>query len=651
MAMTSREPKLLVLAGPITGSEIALPLSGLSIGREAGNDVCLPDLAVSRRHCVIEAKNRGFALRDLGSFNGCFVNGVPVKERLLQNNDRLVIGDSHFLVVLDLEEGLSSFTPVELDEAMTNTQETVRLRQEDVQYFHSGKALADVPSNARLTRDINALFQISNAMSRIRDLETLARELFEQILAVVPAEKGALLLKHGKLSDDTLEFDHSFGWDRKTGAGRRVQVSRTIVRQVLREGASILSNDAPSIKELDALASLAALKTRSLLAVPIVIGERVQGVIYLSTSDPGTQFDETNLRLVATIAGIAAVTIENVCHIEWLESENQRLADEINISHNMIGESPRLRDVCQLIARVAPTDSTVLIYGESGTGKELAARAIHLNSPRASKPFVAINCGGLNENLLESELFGYEKGAFSGAAGQKKGKLEVADSGTVFLDELGEMPAPLQVKLLRVLQEREFERVGGTKTIATNIRVIGATNRDLEEMTRDGRFRQDLYFRLNVVSLNMPSLRDRRDDIPLLAKYFIGKYSEKCNRRVSGITPEAGNCLRAYDWPGNVRELENVIERAVVLGMTEFIRPEDLPEAILESVHVEENSNEPASGTRFHEVVKQTKKRTILEALEQAKGSVTEAAKLLGVHPNYLHRLIRNLDLRADLNK
>lgn len=648
--MITREPRLLAVAGPISGSEIGLPKSGLTIGREAGNDVCLPDLAVSRRHCVIEFKDGAFALLDLGSFNGCFVNGLPVREKVLQNNDRVVIGDSHFLVLFDPEDDLT-FTPVELDEVVANTQETIRLRKEDVQYFHSGKALAEVPSNARLTRDINALFQISTALSRLRDLESLVLELFEQIFAVVPAENGALLLTQGKLSDDTLDFDNTFGWNRKTGAGRRVQVSRTIIRQVLREGASIISNDAPSLEEADALASLAAFKTRSLLAVPMLIGERVQGVIYLSTSDPASPFDEGHLRLVATIAGIAAVSIENVRHLEWLEGENKRLADEINISHNMIGESPRLRDVCQLIARVAPTDSTVLIYGESGTGKELAARAIHLNSPRASKPFVAINCGGLNENLLESELFGYEKGAFSGAAGQKKGKLEVADGGTVFLDELGEMSAPLQVKLLRVLQEREFERVGGTRTIATNIRVVGATHRDLEAMTREGTFRKDLFFRLNVVSLNMPSLRDRREDIPLLARYFVGKYAEKCNRQVSGITPEAGNCLRAYDWPGNVRELENVIERAVVLGMSEFIRPEDLPEAILDSVNLEEPSNEPPSGTKFHEVVKQTKKRTILEAIEQAKGSVTEAAKLLGVHPNYLHRLIRNLDLRADLRK
>ncbi len=650
LANLPRLPRLIVVAGPIKGSEIRVGESGLTIGREAANDVCLPDLSVSRRHCSIEVNEGQLVLRDLESFNGCFVNGIPITERQLENNDRVVIGETHFLVVSDEMDEPSSFSAVELDEAITHTQETVQLRQEDIQYYRSEKVLSDLPSSARLARDLNALFRISTAMSAIRSLDGLVRELFEQILAVVPAESGAILLARDQVADEQFELDRSFGWDRKTGAGRPVQISRTVVRKVLHEGVSILSNEAPEKTPFDALASLTALQTRSLLAVPVVIGERREGVIYLSTSDPASCFDEGHLRLVAAIAGIAAVAIENVRHLDWLESENRRLVEEINITHSMVGESPRLREVCQLIARVAPSDSTVLVYGESGTGKELAARAIHLNSLRAARPFVAINCGALNEGLLESELFGYEKGAFSGANIQKKGRLEVADGGTVFLDELGEMPPPLQVKLLRVLQEREFERVGGTKTIKTDIRLIGATNRDLEALIREGKFRKDLYFRLNVVTLNMPPLRERREDIPLLAKYFMSKYADKCNRAVKGITSEAGKCLLDYDWPGNVRELENVIERAVVLGTSDRIRPEDLPEAILDSIHDTEIST-GAAGTRFHEVVKEAKKRTILDAIDKAQGSVTDAAKLLGVHPNYLHRLLRNLNLRADLKK
>ncbi|MEP7271503.1 MAG: sigma 54-interacting transcriptional regulator [Acidobacteriota bacterium] len=642
--------KLVVLAGPIKGAEIVLTGSPLTIGREAGNSITLPDLSVSRRHCSIETIEGGLVLRDLDSFNGCFVNGVPVKERPLEHNDRIAVGDSHFLVVLREEDELSSFSAVELEEGMTAVQETVQLRQEDSLYYRSKKVLADLPSSGRLARDLNALFVISTAISAIRTLDGLARELFEQISEVVPAESGAILLARDQTLDERLELANIFGWDRKAGADRPVQVSRTVVRQVLREGIAILSNDAPQATPFDAQASLIALKTRSLLAVPIVFGERRDGVIYLSTSDPASRFDERHLQLVAAIAGIAAVAIENVNRLEWLESENRRLAEEINIAHNMVGESARLREVCQLIARVAPSESTVLIYGESGTGKELAARAVHLNSSRAEKPFVAINCGALNEGLLESELFGYEKGAFTGAVTQKKGRLEVADGGTVFLDELGEMTPQLQVKLLRVLQEREFERVGGTKTVRTNIRLIGATNRDLEAMTKEGKFRKDLYFRLNVVALNMPPLRERREDIPLLAKYFLSKYADRCNRAIRGITAEAEKSLLDYDWPGNVRELENAIERAVVLGTSDRIRPEDLPEAVLDCARDEDVAS-GVSGTKFHEVIKETKKRTILDAIEQANGNVTEAAKLLGVHPNYLHRLLRNLNLRADLKK
>jgi len=293
------------------------------------------------------------------------------------------------------------------------------------------------------------------------------------------------------------------------------------------------------------------------------------------------------------------------------------------------------------VAKVAGKDTTVLIRGESGTGKELVARAVHLNSARAGRPFVALNCAALAETLLESELFGHEKGAFTGAIAQKRGKLEASDGVTLFLDEVGEVPLSVQVKLLRVLQEREFERVGGTRPIQVNIRLIAATNRDLEAAMKEGRFRPDLYFRLNVVSVTLPPLRERRADIPLLASYFVSKCSTKVGRRVSGISPEARSWLMRYDWPGNVRELENAIEHAVVLGSGEVILPEDLPETILEIVL-------PASGgaSAYHDKLQEMKKRLIQDALAQAGGNVTEAARLLVLHPNYLHRLITNLGLR-----
>jgi Nif-specific regulatory protein len=355
---------------------------------------------------------------------------------------------------------------------------------------------------------------------------------------------------------------------------------------------------------------------------------------------PRDKFNREHLQLVTAIAGIAAVAIENARQFEWLETENERLLADVNIEHNMIGDGAAMQRIYHFISKVAPTDATVLISGESGTGKELAARAIHRNSKRAQKPFMAVNCAALNDSLLESELFGHEKGSFTGAFAQKKGRLEIADGGTVFLDEIGELTPQLQVKLLRVLQERQFERVGGTVTIKVDLRLIAATNKNLEEAIETGQFRQDLYYRLNVVSLEMPPLRDRREDIMLLANYFIDKYGAQCNRKLKGFSAAARDCLTAYDWPGNVRELENTIERAVVLGTTEWILPEDLPEALLET-----RVTADGSSTTYHQAVVQNKKQMILRAMDEAKQDHVEAARLLGIHPNYLQRLIRNLNL------
>jgi Nif-specific regulatory protein len=303
-----------------------------------------------------------------------------------------------------------------------------------------------------------------------------------------------------------------------------------------------------------------------------------------------------------------------------------------------------MKEVYQFLARVAPTDSNVLLQGESGTGKELAARAIHRNSPRSSKPFVAINCAAIPEGLLESELFGHERGAFTGAVAQKKGRLEIANGGVVFLDEIGELAPALQVKLLRVLQEREFERVGGMRPISVDIRLIAATNQDLNEAVKAGTFRKDLFYRLNVLSLVMPPLRERREDIPILAEYFVTKYIKKLNSRIKKLSADAIAYLVNYDWPGNVRELENAIERALVLSPSDVVQPEDLPESILEKGVT--SSDEAAN---YHHQVKELKKQLILNALEQTERNYTEAAELLGVHVNYLHRLIRNLDLKEAL--
>lgn len=601
------------------------------IGRETAATLCLADASVSRRHSQIEKENDEFVILDLESLNGTFINDVPIKRRILQHGDRVRIGDSQFLFLLQESDTGAAPTSVHFDDSHGVSGSTLQIKFNDALYL--------------MARDLSALMKISTTVNAIRGVAELRKTLLELLFEVIPAERGAVLLTGSHPEDDQMEFSSVFALHRHRGPDDSLRISRTITRSVLQRREAVLISDQGEASSVQA-ESLVRERPHSLLCVPLIMLERPLGVIYLDTREPDTEFDKDHLQLVTAIAAISAVAIENARHFEWLTSENQRLLADINLEHNIVGESQAVRDVLQFISKVAPTDSTVLISGESGTGKELAARAIHQNSKRSHKPFMAVNCAALAESLLESELFGHEKGSFTGALLQKRGRLEVADGGTVFLDEIAELSPPLQVKLLRVLQEREFERVGGTKTIKLDIRVVAATNRNLEEAVAQGSFRQDLYYRLNVVNLEMPALRNRREDIPLLANYFAAKYGQKCNRRVMGISPDAVRRLVAYDWPGNVRELENALERAVVLGTTERILPEDLPESILESA-----TAVTATGARYHEAVVETKKQVILSAIEQAKGSITEAAKILGVHANYLHRLIRNLNLKDQLKK
>ena len=318
------------------------------------------------------------------------------------------------------------------------------------------------------------------------------------------------------------------------------------------------------------------------LSVPLLDGSETASVLCVASARADALTQE-ELELLAAIGLIGGLAIERVKQAEWLRADNSRLRSDLAVDHNLVGESAAMQTVYRFISRVAATDATVLLCGESGTGKELVAHAIHANSPRARGPLVAINCAALPETLLESELFGHERGAFTGAVSQQPGRLELANHGTVFLDEVGELaPAP-QAKLLRVLEDRVVERVGGRKGIKIDVRLIAATNRNLEAAVADGSFRRDLYYRLNVVAVAIPPLRERLEDLPLLAAYFMRKHAARCNRSVKGISPAARALLARYDWPGNVRELSNVIERAIVLGSSELIQPDDLPEPLLES--------------------------------------------------------------------
>jgi Nif-specific regulatory protein len=632
-------PKLIAISGPAEGTTFALAEEEISIGREPSNSISINDHSVSRRHCVIRRENGSFKVIDLDSYNGTFVNSLPVGEQCLNHGDQISVGSVRFVFVL--QEPEASGSPVELGEDELVNPSTIRLARQDALYLKPEAEAANLPSAARIARDLHALLKITTSLSTIHGLIPLQRALLDTVMETIPAERGAILL----VKENSEEFVAACGIDKKLQAQQPIRISQSVAHKVLREGAAILCVDRKDDESLRDAESLVAARVCSLLCVPLVIRERVIGLIYLDTTNAAIVLDEGHLELLTAVGAIAAVAIENVQHLEWLQYENQRLQQEISLEHNMIGESARMREVFRFIERIAPSDATVLIRGESGTGKELVAHAIHKNSERSAKPFIAINCAVLSETLLESELFGHEKGAFTGAVAQKRGRLEVADGGTLFLDEVGELTPVTQAKLLRVLQERQFERVGSTRTISVDVRLIAATNRNLEEAIRSGAFRQDLYYRLNVISLTLPPLRDRREDIPLLAYYFVAKFSKKCKRLVSGIAPEVHNCLLAYDWPGNVREMENAIERAVVLGNTDMLLPDDLPEALWA------NHTQPQDPTSYHEALIEMKKQLIRRTLDQANGNYTEAAKLLKIHPTNLHRMVRTLGLRESARR
>jgi transcriptional regulator with GAF, ATPase, and Fis domain len=635
-------PRLVAVAGPLKNSTIPLPDGEITLGRDATNTVPVVDPSVSRKHCLLRREEDGrFRVKDLASRNGTVVNGLTAQEQWLRHGDEIAIGDSVFLFLLEEDERPLPGGRVEFDDSHP-TAETKLIHPKEVVYLQPDRLLRELPAKSQLARNLSALLKISRVVHAIRDLEELQGHLLDLIFEVIPAGRGAILLAEGAGQ----EFNSLYARTRQAGQAQLVRVSRTIARQTMMENVAILGADVPASGKLRDVESLASGEVRSLLCVPLTVFDRVIGCIYLDSTSAGHHFHEDHLQLLAAIAGVSAVALDNARRLQWLEQENRRLTTEISQDQALVGDGARMKDIYQLLGKIARADSTVLIEGESGTGKELAARALHRNSERASRPFVAINCAAIPEQLLESDLFGHERGAFSGAVSQKKGRLEVADNGVVFLDEIGELAPNLQVKLLRVLQEREFERVGGTHPIKVDIRLIAATNRDLNEAVRIGQFRQDLYYRLAVVKLTMPPLRDRKEDIPMLTRHFVQKYAKRCNVKAKPVSREAMAALASYEWPGNVRELENAIERAMVLGSSDSILLEDLPESLLE----QEPAGDVTEG-KYHASLKEHKKELIIDAVVHTRGNYVEAAASLGVHPNYLHRLIRNLGLKDEINE
>jgi transcriptional regulator with GAF, ATPase, and Fis domain len=649
-------PRLFAITGPLTDSIFPLPGGDAILGREPSNALAVIDPSISQKHFRLRQEDGRFHLLDLDSGYGTLVNGKPVKEQWLHHGDEITAGDSVFILLLedDAEEDGDDNEPeqetapparVEFEEGHPFAETMQFHPRKEVDGLPPDWLLSELPETSDVARNLNVLLKISRVVHAVKNLEALQGQLLSLIFEVVPAGRGAILLTDG----GEQEFSSLHARTRRPGEPPLVRISRTVARQVMEQGVAILGTDVAGLGTVQKAESLAPAHVPpahvcSLLCVPLTVFQKVIGCIYLDSTRPIHRFHEEHLQLMAAIAGICAAALDNARRLQWLEKENLTLTVETCRERSLVGEGPRMKEIYQLLTRVAASESTVLIEGESGTGKELAARALHHNSARSNQPFVAINCAAIPEALLEDDLFGHERGSFTGAVLQKKGRLEVADGGVVFLDEIGELAPSLQVKLLRVLQEREFERVGGTHPIKVDIRLIAATNRDLNEAVRTGIFRRDLYYRLDVVKLRMPSLRERREDIPLLTRHFVQKYSKRCKVKPKPVSREAMACLANHDWPGNVRELENAIERALVLGHSDTLLPEDLPESILER-----GPSPELSEARYHSCIKELKKQLILEAVEQTRGNYVEAAGVLGVHPNYLHRLIRNLGLKDDL--
>jgi Nif-specific regulatory protein len=609
------------MSGPLEGTVRALTDGPLSLGRDTANQIMIGDSAVSRKHCTITQVSEGiYEISDLESHNGTFVNGIQVSRTPIRHGDRIRVGTTEFVFLTGQDDDAG---PPSSGTGKQNTSATLTALFLDQR--------SGLPSNAsgigRMARDLSAFFKVANLINSFQDVEGLQRELLRLISEVIPAAQGAIVLQ----PNASEESSPPCTWSRDGDAKQEMVIRGEWAQRAMWERCAVFTAASTVLDE-------------HVLCVPLVAVENILGVIYLTSPATSPPFGEDHAYFLSSVSRIAAVSLENLLKLDSLQAENQRLRADVG-ADTLLGESRAMSRVTEFIGRVAKGDSTVLIRGESGTGKELVARAIHANSMRPSKPFIAINCAAIPEPLLESELFGHEKGAFTGAAATKKGKFETAEDGTLLLDEIGEMAPLLQSKLLRVLQQREFERLGGTRLLPFNARVVAATNKNLEQAIKAGEFRPDLYYRLNVVSVAVPPLREHREDIPTLALHFANKFAAKSKRRFKGISAEARSLLMQYSWPGNIRELENAIEHAIVLGLTDEILPEDLPESLLEL------RSSDMTAALYHNTLNHTKKQLVITAMDNAKGNHIEAARLLGIHPKYLHRLIKNLNLKSEVKR
>jgi transcriptional regulator with GAF, ATPase, and Fis domain len=569
-----------------------------SLGRSADADVSLAEPSVAESHAHIHFDGRDFNIGTTDKDAELFVNGRKRNKHRLTHEDRVRLG------MIELEFSL-------YDEPVTDES--------------AARTMAELNSYKKL-------FEFSQKLMASYELPVLLDQLLDVMIQVSNADKGFLVLMES--GEPVVKVARNLR--RETISDAVSQLSDSILARVVKSRKPLIISDALTDAEFKNSLSVVNLKLTSVMCVPLLERGNILGVIYVGNDNVAQLFEESHLEVLTIFASQASLLVRNALLVNELQLDNRSLHERIERMRfgEILGSSPPMQEVFRKVQKIAGTDISVLVTGETGTGKELIARELHNRSLRAKGPFVTINCGAIPENLLESELFGHVRGAFTGAVSNKTGRFQAADRGTLFLDEIGEMPLLLQVKILRALQERVVVRVGDSNAEPIDIRIIAATNRDLEAEIKAGRFREDLYYRLNVVHLHLPPLRDRGDDIVVLARYMVGRYAPEYGGKVRGLTPNAIASLKRHRWSGNIRELENRIKKAVVLSDKALLGPEDL----------DLTPDDLPPILPLAEAKEQFQRDYINEILILNNGNRTKTARDLGVDPRTIFRHLEKED-------
>lgn len=630
----------------IPGKKRCYPLKDTTIiGRASTTDVKLDDLLVSRHHAKISRAEGRFFIEDLSSQNGVFLNGERVTApQFLTHGSKVCIGP-YTLIFEDTEDDDEPIQPFRTDsisgeytQIIMATRDSLLNGSLDEDVYHETGSREEFE---QLQKRLKIFHDITKAIGNIYDIDILLKEIVQIIFSVFPhAERCFVALQDDEEDQLTIQTVHAKD---TLSAEKENILSQTLAQRAIMERKSLLIMDT----QMDARVSesVKIIGARSIMCAPLICPQQTLGILQIESKSRQYEFSKADLDIFTGIASQLALLIYNAELFdnlkrakERIEKENNNLKKQQKIHssfNDIIGTSPKIKETLELVRKVSDASCSVLITGESGSGKELIVRAIHYNSSRSDQPFVAINCAAIPRSLLESELFGYEKGAFTGAVETKQGLFEVANKGTIFLDEIGDMHIHTQAKLLRVLQEKELQRIGGTRIIKIDVRILAATNKDLKAAISDGRFREDLFYRLNVVPVNIPPLRERREDIPLLVEHFLALNCADIGKHIKGITPEVLMMLSNYSWPGNVRELRNVIERIVTLASdVSMIDVDMLPPEIYNKSPLRQKYK--SEGT-LYEAQRQLEMEMIMEALESTEGNKSKAAELLGISRKVLY--------------